>query len=42
MKKKYVTPEIEITEFEAEDIITKSNESVKIDPWDDAYTDKNY
>ena len=25
MEKKYVTPEMEITEFEAEDVITTSN-----------------
>jgi len=39
MKEKYVTPEMEIIEFESEDIITTSNPST---PEIDFFTDAMY
>ena len=32
MKKEYIRPELEITEFENEDIITGSNDDRELDP----------
>lgn len=38
LKKKYVAPEMEITEFETEDVITTSNPSGDQEPIDEPYS----